>query len=322
MNRFINEKKTTWKRLEELLAKTEGLSGLKGLPRAEVRELGELYRRSASDLAIARAETNDPKLIGYLNSLVSRAHGKIYRAETKGFGLIWEFFARDFPRTFRKYWKYTALSTSVFFLFVFIGVFLISNDNKFADVMGIDQIRLNAENDVRWWLSLNDANNVGASYLFTHNIRVALFTFAFGAILCVGSLFFLAFNGLHFGSIMALCYKTSVPFGNELASFVVAHGPIELFSIFLAGAAGMIIGYSIISPGDISRSDALRLRGLEAIKLVFGAAVILVCAGLIEGFISPSGLPVALKIATGVLSITALLAYLIFAGRKTVPVVE
>lgn len=316
MNRFINEKKSTWKRLEELLAKTDGLSGLKGLPRAEVRELGELYRRSASDLAIARAETNDPKLIGYLNSLVSRAHGKIYRAETQGIGLLWNFFARDFPRTFRKYWRYTALAAIVFFVFSFIGAFLISNDTAFADVMGIDQIRISAQNDERWWLSLNDANNVGASTLFTHNIRVALFTFAFGALLCIGSLFYLAFNGVFFGSVMALVYKTDVAFGNELASFVVGHGPIEFFSIFLAGAAGMIIGYAIINPGDLSRSDALRMRGLESIKLVFGAGIILICAGLIEGFISPSGLPVVLKIMTGLFSITALLVYLIFAGRE------
>ena len=101
MNRFITERKDNWERLEDLLSILE-TSPLRGLPRAEVREFGELYRRAATDLAIARAETRDPKLVNYLNSLVIRAHGKIYRAEGQGLNLIWQFFAKDFPQTFRK----------------------------------------------------------------------------------------------------------------------------------------------------------------------------------------------------------------------------
>ncbi|MEP6704678.1 MAG: stage II sporulation protein M, partial [Acidobacteriota bacterium] len=83
MNRFIDDRKDNWRRLEDLLGLLHG-SSLKGLSKIEVREFGELYRRAATDLAIARAETRDPKLINYLNSLVIRAHGKIYRAEGEG----------------------------------------------------------------------------------------------------------------------------------------------------------------------------------------------------------------------------------------------
>ena len=96
MNRFINERKNNWQRLEDLLSILD-VSSLRGLSRAEVREFGELYRRAATDLAIARAETRDPKLVNYLNSLVIRAHGKIYRAEAQGANLIWQFFTKDFP---------------------------------------------------------------------------------------------------------------------------------------------------------------------------------------------------------------------------------
>src|SRR5438034_634540 len=101
MNRFIRNEKDNWQRLEDLLGMLRG-TGLRGLSRMEVREFGELYRRAASDLAIARAETRDPKLINYLNSLVIRAHGKIYRAESEGVNLVWRFFTLDFPVTFRK----------------------------------------------------------------------------------------------------------------------------------------------------------------------------------------------------------------------------
>ena len=115
MNRFITDRKDNWERLEGLLSILE-TSPLRGLPRAEVREFGELYRRAATDLAIARAETRDPKLVNYLNSLVIRAHGKIYRAEGNGIELIWQFFAKDFPQTFRRHWRYTTLAFTRFYI--------------------------------------------------------------------------------------------------------------------------------------------------------------------------------------------------------------
>ena len=96
MNRFITDHKDNWQRLENLLDILE-TSSLRGLTRMEVREFGELYRRAATDLAIARSETRDPKLINYLNSLVIRAHGKIYRAENQGASLIWDFFRQRLP---------------------------------------------------------------------------------------------------------------------------------------------------------------------------------------------------------------------------------
>ncbi len=315
MDRFILERKSNWKRLEELLLKTEGIAGLRGLPRAEVRELGELYRRAASDLAIARAETNDQKLVNYLNSLVTRAHGKIYRAEAQGIDLVWKFFSREFPRAFRKNARFVGLAAGVELLFMFIGMLLIYNDIGFADVLGLDEIRLNAETNTQWWLSLNQANQAGAAFLFTHNIRVSLMAFALGAFLCIGSLLLLAFNGLHFGAVMAICYKVDIGFGNALATFVVGHGIIETFCIYLAGGAGMMIGYAIINPGDLSRIDALKKSGLESVRIVIGCACVLILAGLIEGFLSPSNLPAWVKITTGLSTFTALMVYLGLAGR-------
>jgi len=116
LDRFINERKTVWQRLEELLQRLDQMT-LRRLKREEVRELGRIYRRTASDLAIARAESRDPRLVNYLNSLVIRAHGRIYRADAQGGRRIWKFFARDFPQTFRRSWRCTATTALVFFLF-------------------------------------------------------------------------------------------------------------------------------------------------------------------------------------------------------------
>ena len=115
-DRFIDNRKNAWQRLESLLTLLDSTS-LKKLERDEVRELGRIYRRTASDLAIARAESRDPRLINYLNSLVIRAHGRIYRADAQGGQRIRNFFAREFPRTFRRTWRYTGLAFAVFILF-------------------------------------------------------------------------------------------------------------------------------------------------------------------------------------------------------------
>src|SRR5215207_4492131 len=188
MSRFVNDRKNNWQRLEDLLSILE-TSPLRGLSRAEVREFGELYRRAATDLAIARAETRDPKLINYLNSLVIRAHGKIYRAEGQGASLIWQFFSRDFPRAFRRTWRYTALAFGVFIFFAVASFILCYNDNKFADELGMTGIRYSAQSNFKWWESLNDANQIGSSQILTNNILVALKAFAYGAFLGIGTLY-------------------------------------------------------------------------------------------------------------------------------------
>src|ERR1041384_391548 len=107
IDRFIYERKNIWQRLEDLLQLLDRMT-LRRLHREEVRELGRIYRRTASDLAIARAESRDPRLINYLNSLVIRAHGRIYQADPQGGSRISSFFTTHFTRTFRRTWRYTA----------------------------------------------------------------------------------------------------------------------------------------------------------------------------------------------------------------------
>src|SRR5262245_36993373 len=116
IDRFINERKNVWERLEELLQLLDRMT-LRRLHREEVKELGRIYRRTASDLAIARAESRDPRLINYLNSLVIRAHGRIYRADAQGTKKILHYFTRELPQTFRRTWRYTFVSFFVFFMF-------------------------------------------------------------------------------------------------------------------------------------------------------------------------------------------------------------
>jgi uncharacterized membrane protein SpoIIM required for sporulation len=160
---------------------------------------------------------------------------------------------------------------------------------------------------------LNDANQIGSSQIFTNNIRVTFYAFALGAMLGVGTLYILAFNGASFGAVVALTYRAG--FGNDLLSFVVGHGVIELSCIFIAGGAGLLIGTALLMPGDLSRGDALKSRGMEAVRLIVGCVPLLVVAGIIEGFISPQPISPFIKIGIGVLTGIAMYSYLLLAGR-------
>jgi uncharacterized membrane protein SpoIIM required for sporulation len=315
MNRFINERKNNWQRLEDLLSLIEGVS-LRGLSRAEVREFGELYRRAATDLAIARAETRDPKLINYLNSLVIRAHGKIYRTESQSFGLILNFFGKDLPQTFRRNANYFLLAFAIFTSFAVASFLLCYYNGSFADELGLHRIRSAAQNDFRWWQNLNDMNQIGASLILTNNIQVSFLAFALGVLFGVGTFYILGYNGLFIGGTLGVCYKENPAFANELINFMIGHGVLELSCIFMAGGAGMMIGYTLVNPGDLTRSQALKKKGLEASRIVIGCAVLLVVAGVIEGFLSPAALPASVKWGTGILTGIALFSYLLLVARE------
>jgi uncharacterized membrane protein SpoIIM required for sporulation len=314
IDRFIKERKTVWQRLEELLDLLDRMT-LRRLHREEVRELGRIYRRTASDLAIARAESRDPRLVNYLNSLVIRAHGRIYRADAQGGRRIRDFFARDFPLAFRRTWRYTATAFGVFLLFTAIAFFGTRHDPDFSEFAGVDPFwrAENIETHRHWWESANKANQIASSQIFTNNIRVTFYAFALGAMLGVGTLYVMAFNGANFGAIIALTYRAG--FGNALLGFVVGHGVIELSCIFIAGGAGLLIGTALLMPGDLSRGDALKSRGMEAVRLIVGCVPLLVVAGIIEGFISPTPISPVIKIGIGVITGIALYSYLLLAGR-------
>jgi uncharacterized membrane protein SpoIIM required for sporulation len=313
-DRFINQRKNAWQRLEELL-KLLDYSTLRRLRREEVRELGRIYRRTASDLAIARAESRDPRLVNYLNSLVIRAHGRIYRADAQGGKKIRNYFARELPQTFRRTWRYTALSFSIFFVFAVFSFVATKYDPEFSELVGVSPLfrELFIETKTPWWEDLNEANQVGAAVIMQNNIRVTILTFALGAMLGLGTIYYLALNGANIASVLALCYRAG--FGNDLVTFMVGHGVIELSCIFIAGGAGLLIGSAMVIPGDLSRADALKTRGMEAVRLMLGVAIFLVIAGTIEGFISPA--PINSKIKYGIAALTgiALYSYLLLAGR-------
>lgn len=154
-----------------------------------------------------------------------------------------------------------------------------------------------------------------SAFIMRNNIRVTFLAFAGGMLLGLFTLYILIANGVLIGGLTGLTVHYGVGF--ELWTFVISHGVIELSVIFMAGGAGLAVGWGIIRPGLLSRRDALAQAARHAIRLIMGAAPLLVLAGLIEGFISPNeSIPPALKWAFGLLSGLLLYAYLFLFGRR------
>ena len=314
-DRFIDERKSAWQRLEDLLSLVDR-TALKKLHREEVRELGRIYRRTASDLAVARAESRDPRLVNYLNSLVIRAHGRIYRADAHGWRRIIRFFTHDFPRTFRETWRYTATAFAVFLVFSAIFFVGTTHDVEFSEFAGLSAAwrEANIETRRHWWERINEKNQVESSQILTNNIRVTFYAFALGAMFGVGTLYVLALNGAQMGAVLALTHGAG--YAHDLITFMVGHGVIELSCIFIGGGAGLLIGTAMLMPGDLSRADALKFRGLQAVRLMLGVAVLLFVAGIIEGFISPAPVNPSIKYSIAALTGMALYSYLLLVGRE------
>jgi uncharacterized membrane protein SpoIIM required for sporulation len=301
---FLGSRLEKWKRLEELTARVSRFR-LNNLSGEEVREFGRLYRRTAADLAIAREEVRDQRLVNYLNYLVGRAHGAIYRSDSSGFGVFLSFFRYELPATFRRTFPYTLASFLIFLLttaFAFGVCFL---DESFADHIS-PGLRQEIAAHHNWTEAVNKANPLASAGIQTNNITVTFMAFAGGLLLGLGTLWVLAYNGLSFGMAMGLCVRYRFW---DIPIFVAAHGVIELSAIFIAGGAGLMIGKALLMPGDLRRIDALVTNGLTAIKLILGCIPMLVIAGTIEGFISPAPISPAYKFSVSAASALLLLVY-------------
>jgi uncharacterized membrane protein SpoIIM required for sporulation len=312
---FIQQKKTSWERLTALLDRSR-LSGVAALSAEEIAELGALYRSATADLAVARRDYAGQRVTEYLNGLVGRAHATIYQAPAARGRAIRGFFTHGFPQAFRATWPYTLAAFLMFFVPA-VAAFVTALRDPAAGaalVPGAEGIIQDIRDNREWWLAINDEGRAAsASLIMTNNIRVAIVAFAGGMLLGLLTFYVLVQNGLLLGVVAGAAQAYG--FAGNLWGFVAAHGVVELSVIFIAGGAGLQIGWSIVRPGLLTRRASLVLAARRAMVLLLGCALLLVLAGLIEAFISPSNLPPLVKYAVALGSGVLLYAYLLLAGR-------
>jgi uncharacterized membrane protein SpoIIM required for sporulation len=310
LKEFIDARTRLWRRLEELVDAAQR-NRLSRLSRGEVREFARLYRRTAADLAIAREEVADPLLVNYLNGLVGRAHGAIYRNEGSGFSTVLDFFRFTFPAVFRRTFAYTLGAFLLVLVASGIGAAVALADERFADVVA-PGIRGKIVRHEDWTLAINGMNPVASAAIQQNNIMVCILAFAGGLLFGVGTVYILVSNGLMIGAIVAL----SVRYGfNAILFFMAGHGVLELTAIFISGGAGFLLAEALVAPRELSRGDALVVNGRLAVTLMLGCACMLVIAGVIEGFVSPAQIDFRWKLAVSATTAVLLTLYLLKPDR-------
>jgi uncharacterized membrane protein SpoIIM required for sporulation len=312
----MNKHKPFWVRLDDLLKRT-GTRGVQALSHKELQELGLLYRQSASDLSAAREDASSLQLARYLNQLLGRAHNLIYMGRRGSPRGIITFYRRTYPRIFRETFSYTLAAFIVFLAGAGFGFLLCLHDPSFPrHILGAKMMDTIDRREM-WTDSVVTMKPLASSGIMTNNMVVTFFAFAYGLTAGIGTLYILVMNGLLFGVISTACWQAAM--AGKLFSFVAPHGSLELPAIFIAGGAGFLIARGLLFPGYLSRRDSLSRAGGQAVKLLLGTIPMLVIAGIIEGFISPTDLAPAMKYLLAGALFTLLVLYLSLAGRTPIP---
>ncbi|NEO45233.1 MAG: stage II sporulation protein M [Moorea sp. SIO4A3] len=309
IKRWIGRREANWKQLDTLLQQVEK-RGIKSLPASQIKELASLYRSVSADLARARTNQVGNTLVKDLQRLTSRGYNQIYqgsrRQDWQGLG---EFCRWGFPAVVQQTWSYIAIATAVFLLGALISWWLAWQDPVFMSLVVPEQLIEQVRDRQELWMgSILGMKPLASSGIMINNLSVCFRAVAGGITCGAFTLYVMAFNGILIGAIGTLVGQNNLAY--PFWAFVFPHGSLELPAIFFAGGAGLLIARAILFPGQYRRVDALKFYGSQAAQLMFGIVPMLIIAGIIEGFLSPSPLvPSFLKYLVGIGLFSLLVIY-------------
>jgi len=282
---------------------------LRQLSRAELQETALLYRQVAADLSVLRQDTTARAYAGHVNQLLARAHHIIYSGRKTNLFTLFRFLRDRYPAIFQRQIGYVAAAVLVSVAWGLLGAAITTARPEFMRHFVGPAMIATLERHEMWTDSVVSIAPMASSYIMTNNLTVSFVTFAGGIVFGLGTFFYLYVNGMMLGDIGAACHQ----YGMSLAlwSFVAPHGSLELPSILIAGAAGFRLGHAMLFPGALRWKESVARGGIEATQLVSGIIPLLVIAGCLEGFFSPSQAPVWLKFTVGGLLFTLLLLWLL-----------
>jgi uncharacterized membrane protein SpoIIM required for sporulation/uncharacterized RDD family membrane protein YckC len=294
--------------------------GLDSLGPAELTDFAARYREIAADLARARTYHADQPVLDRLERLVAGGHNALYRDERKTVRVVLHAVGREFPAAVIQARRYVVAAFLAFALPAAIGYSVLRERPALAEEV-LPQVMLDRAAEAKSRIAAGHTyaeSEAGvrplmASWIITNNVRIAFACFAGGIFAGVGSLVLLAFNGLSIGTVAGHFANLGVL--GYLLEFIIGHGALELFAVWVAGAAGLLLGQAIVAPGELTRGDALVLAGRVAVRMIGAAVVCLLVAGLIEGFISASPGGIAVRAGASAASLLFLAVYLLNGWR-------
>jgi uncharacterized membrane protein SpoIIM required for sporulation len=285
--RFRQAHEADWALLDVLVTRMEKRS-IKALSDNDLLALPGLYRTTLSSLSVARDTSLDRALITYLEQLCTRAYFQIYGVQTPAHRQIARFFARGWPEAVRSLWRETAFCALLTVGAAVVAYLLIRSDpGWFYSIIpqalagGRDPAASAEFLRSTLYDKQQDLLAVFATFLFTHNSQVAIFSFALGFAFAVPTILLILYNGLMLGAFIAVFESKGL--GWNLAAWLMIHGTTEIFAICISGAAGIRIGLAIAFPGALSRMDAAVRAGRTGATAMVGTVVMLGVAALLEG---------------------------------------
>ncbi|HYT04806.1 MAG TPA: stage II sporulation protein M [Gemmatimonadales bacterium] len=311
--RFVQRKRETWERFHRLATLAER-SGVSGLDATQIPEFSARYREIAADLARAHTYGVDPRVIEYLERVVSAGHNALYRTRGRRRSPVFRYLVRDFPAAVVQSWRYVVAACLLFSIPAAIGYAVIRQHPERAEELLPPVMLSRAEqaadrqaNGLGYAQSPEEQLPVIASAIISNNVTIAFWAFVGGILVGLPTVLVLVTNGLSLGLGFGLF--TNYHAGGYLGTFVAAHGVLELTAIFIAGGAGFRIAGALLLPGDRTRRDALVVEGRIAARMIGAVVTLLAIAGAIEGLLSASDAPAGYKYLASALSVLLLAIY-------------
>lgn len=306
-NQWIAKRRPFWDRLAALLAQSDQ-AGLRQLSRADLEEMALLYRQVAADLSVLRQDTTARNYAEHVNSLLARAHHIIYSRRKASIASLFRFLWNEYPVIFRRNLRFVLASVLISIAWGTLGAVITNARPEFMRHFVGPAMIATMERHKMWTESIVSVAPMETSHIMTNNLMVSFVTFAGGITFGLLTFYSLYNNGMMLGVIGTACHQYGMSL--SLWSFVAPHGSLELPAILIAGGAGFRLGYAMLFPGSLRWKDSIAKGGIEATRLVSGVIPMLVIAGCLEGFFSPSHAPIAAKFTVGAVLFTLLLVWL------------
>lgn len=307
---FVTAHHAEWDRLDQLLGRGRRLTG------AEIDELVTLYQRTSTHLSLLRSTTPDPTLIARLTQLVARARAFVTGTRRASWRDAARFLTSGFPAAVyqsRRWWIPTALLSIA--LAAVIGWWIATHPEVQASIGATSDLREMTRPGGQYesYYSSHPAASFAAQ-VWTNNAQAAAMCLVLGAFLCVPVLWILFLNMLNLG--VGLGLMSSADRLDTFLGLLLPHGLLELTAVFVAAGTGLRLGWTLIDPGPRTRRAAMAQEGRAALGMAIGLALVLFVSGVIEGFITPSGLPTWARITIGIAAEVAFLLYVYVCGGR------
>ena len=318
---FESANQALWAHYDEIAGALKRRSPKKGAVHARAAGLPELYRKICNHYAMALCRQYSPALVNQLHGRVLLGHQILYRQRNFLPSKIFTFFSLTFPSTFRHTLAYFGAALLLFLIPFFgtgLGCYfqhdLIYSIMDSSRVQQMEFLYDPANQEYGRPADKQQKTRIAMfGYYIRNNIGIGFRTFAGGLLAGAGTVFFLIFNGVFLGAVAG--HITRLGFTATFWPFVSGHGAFELTAIVISGAAGLMLARAVIAPGNRYRRDALKRAALTALRLILGAAAMLVLAAFIEAFWSPAAAPAAVKYGAAGLLWALVAAYLGFSGK-------